>query len=219
MRTRIIEDIQAHRLIAIVRGVRRAQLRELAEALFAGGIRLMELTFSADGGRDRATAEDIRLMSDATQGRMHVGAGTVLTPQQVTLAAEAGARFIISPDTHPPVIEKTRELGLVSIPGAMTPTEIQEAHRAGADFVKLFPAATLGTGYIKDVTVPLSHVKLLAVGGIDVRQIGGFLRAGVCGFGIGGRLVDKALLAKGDFEGIAARATAFAREVKAWQYI
>ncbi len=207
MREQILQTIEKEKIIVIVRGVEREKLIPLAEAMYAGGIRLLEVTYSANGKvSDEATAENIRMLAECFKGRMFVGAGTVLTEKQVELTAQAGGQFIISPDTCPPVIQKTRDLGLVSMPGALTPTEIQAAHRAGADFVKLFPITSFGTGYVKAVKAPLSHIKLLAVGGVDENNMQDYLKAGVSGFGVGSNIIDKKMLDAGDWSGITALA-------------
>ena len=203
MREDIVKSIEEHKIIVIVRGVESDKLIPLAEAMYAGGIRLLEITYSANGlVSDEETAENIARLSEHFNGRMYIGAGTVLSEKQVQLTKEAGGKFIISPDTNPHVIKKTREFGMVSMPGALTPTEIQAAHCAGADFVKLFPIADMGIGYVKAVKAPLSHIKLLAVGGIDMSNMSDYLKAGVCGFGIGSNIVDKKMVDAGDYEGI-----------------
>ena len=145
---------------------------------------------------------------------MEIGAGTVLTERQVELTKAAGGGFIISPDTNVDVIRHTCELGLVSIPGALTPSEITAAHRAGANFVKLFPVTDLGTSYIKNVRAPLSHIPMLAVGGITVQNAKEYLQAGACGLGIGSSITNKQMIASNDFDGIAALASAFCEAVK-----
>ena len=103
---------------------------------------------------------------------------------------------------------------MVSMPGALTPTEIVTAHRAGADFVKLFPITSLGTGYVKAVKAPLSQVKLLAVGGITENNMQEYLDAGVVGFGIGSNIVDKKSVGKGDFEKISELAKKYTRAIE-----
>jgi len=206
----IKEAIVRDKLIAILRGVERGAIAGTVEALSRGGIRLVEITL--DQGNDeklQVALDAIRWVSRELDGRVIAGAGTVLTPDQASWAVEAGARYIISPDTNPAVIRRTRELGALSIPGAFTPTEIAAAAAAGADLVKLFPAGVFGCEYIKAVRAPLSHVRLLAVGGVDVDNIRDFLRAGVAGFGIGSNLVDRALIARGAFDEIEARSRAF----------
>ena len=134
MRGKVIQKIEKEKIIAIVRGVESEKLIPFAEAVYAGGIRLLEITYSADGSvSDEETAKNIQKLSEQFDGRMYIGAGTVLTEKQVELTYEAGGKFIISPDTYPEVIRKTRELDMVSMPGALTPSEIQSAHRAGAE--------------------------------------------------------------------------------------
>ncbi len=203
MKNKVVEKILEEKIIAIVRGVDSDKLISMTEAMYDGGIRLLEITYSADGRvSNEETAENIRRLSKHFEGRMLIGAGTVLTEKQVELTAKAGGKFIISPDTCESVIRKTNELGLVSIPGALTPTEIQNAHRFGADFVKMFPITNMGLSYVKAVTAPLSHIRLLAVGGIDESNMAEYLNAGVCGFGIGANIVNKKLIDAGDFAAV-----------------
>ena len=171
--------------------------------MYDGGIRLLEVTYSANGAvSDEDTAANIKMLAEYFEGRMFIGAGTVLTEKQVELTKAAGGKFIISPDTNPDVIRKTRELDMVSMPGALTPSEITAADRAGADFVKLFPITNMGTDYVKAVKAPLSHVKLLAVGGVDETNMADYYKAGACGFGIGSNIVNKKLIDAGDFAAI-----------------
>lgn len=212
MRANTIEQISNEKVIAIVRGVGPEQCLRVAEALYAGGIRLMEITFNQSRPDTFAdTAASIAAIGEAYAGRMLCGAGTVTSAALVDQAADAGAAYIISPDFNPDVVRRTLERGIVSIPGAMTPSEILAAHNAGADFVKLFPAAALGTDYIKAVRSPISHVKLLAVGGVNEKNIGAFLAAGLCGAGVGGNLANKAWIQSGEYE----RITAVAAELVA----
>lgn len=212
---KIIDTIKEHKVIAICRGVSRENLISAAEALYEGGIRLMEVTYSANGAvTDEDTAENIRILAEYFGEKMFIGAGTVLTERQVVLTKEAGGRFIISPNTDIDVIRKTKELGLVSIPGSLTPTEAVVAHKAGADFVKLFPAGTFGPSYVKAVKAPLSHVDVLAVGGIDENNAAAFLAAGACGVGVGGNLVNNSWIKVGEFEKVKEVATKMVAAVK-----
>lgn len=215
-REAVVDSICKNKIIAILRGVKKEQLIPLAEALYAGGVRLLEVTFNACGDpSDEETAEHIALLASHMAGRMYVGAGTVLTVEQVDLTKAAGGCFIISPNVSEAVIAHTRFEGLVSIPGALTPTEIVNAHEAGADFVKLFPVSGLGAPYIKAVAAPLSHVKLLAVGGVNPDNMNEFRAAGAMGFGIGANIVDKKLLASDDYEGITALARRYTDAARA----
>ena len=215
MRNEIISAVERERLIVIVRGVEREKLIPLAEAMYQGGVRLLELTYSADGKTsDTETADRIKMLSEHFKGRMLIGAGTVLTEKQVKLTAAAGGGFIISPDTNTSVIKKTRQLGLVSMPGALTPTEIMTAHNAGADFVKLFPIDSLGAAYVKAIKAPLSHVRMLAVGGVGLDNIPEYKKIGIKGFGIGSSITDKALLASNDYGAITALAEKYVKLIK-----
>lgn len=203
MRENVIQTIEREKIITIVRGVSKEKLVPLAEAMYAGGIRLLELTYDPTGRvSDEQTAENIEMLAERFAGNMYIGAGTVITEKQVALTKSAGGLFIISPDTYRAVIEKTRELEMVSMPGGLTPTEIQSASRWGADFVKLFPITNLGIDYVKAIKAPLSHIKLLAVGGINVSNLSDYLNAGISGFGIGSNIVDKKLVEANDFAAI-----------------
>ena len=215
MREQIINTIEKEKIIVIVRGVEKEKLIPLAEAMYLGGIRLLEVTYSANGKvSDEETAENISILAKRFEGRMYIGAGTVLTEKQVELTAKVGGKFIISPDTCPEVIRKTRELGLVSMPGALTPSEMQIAHRNGADFVKLFPITNLGASYVKAVKAPLSHLKILAVGGVDENNIAEYLKAGINGFGLGSNIIDKKKIAENDWAGITNLAKKYVSLVK-----
>ena len=203
MHDTIKEAVRKHKLIAIIRGVRPEQCVKVAQALYDGGIRLMEITY--DQRRPESwpeTAAAIGAVAKEFEGRMYAGAGTVTCTELVELTHKAGGRFIISPDVNEEVIGLARRLGMVSMPGAMTPTEILTAHRAGADVVKLFPAGDLGPGYLKAVKAPLSHVELLAVGGINENNIADYLAAGPVGAGIGGNLVNRDRVKAGQYETI-----------------
>ena len=207
MRETVIQWIKKEKIIAIVRGAEPEQCRAVAQALYAGGIRLMEITYDQKRPESwQATADAIGALAKEYAGKMFVGAGTVTSPALVEMTAIAGGAFIISPDTDAEVIKKTRELGLVSMPGAMTPSEIKTAHNAGADFVKLFPAGSLGAGYLKAVKAPLSHIKLMAVGGVNEENAAEFLKAGAAGLGVGGNLAKKAWIEAGEYEKLTAAA-------------
>lgn len=214
MREKIINAIEREKIIVIVRGVEKKKLLPLAEALYKGGIRLLEVTYAANGRvSDEETSDNIRLLVEHFATKMYIGAGTVLTEKQVELTAQAGGSFIISPDAYPQVIRKTRELDLVSIPGALTPSEMQIAYRSGADFIKIFPIVSLGADYVKAVTAPLSHLKFLAVGGVNESNIPEYLRVCINGFGLGSNIIDKKKIEKDDWLGITETAKKYVRLV------
>lgn len=204
----LLSCLRQDKLIAICRGAEGESLLSLAAAIRDGGIRFIEVTFQQE--RDDC-ADLARRNIKALCGMPGIipGAGTVLSPDQVRAAYEAGAKYIVSPNTDPAVIAETKRLGLVSIPGALTPSEIMAAHNAGADLVKLFPTATMGLKYFKDLRAPLSHIGLVVTAGITPDNLGDYLKAGAFAAGISSPLCDKELIAAGDFAEITRRARAF----------
>lgn len=199
----IMELIEQNRVIAIVRGMHPDQMAPLARALERGGIRMMEITFNQNAPETfQNTVNAIHTLSQNMRD-MAIGAGTVMTLEQLHMAADAGARYIISPDVNPALIAETKRLGLTSLPGAMSPTEIVTAWNAGADAVKVFPIGDLGVGYLKAIRAPLSHIPLIAVGGVNERNCADFLRAGAIGVGVGGQLVNREWIDAGEFYKIA----------------
>lgn len=210
-----IKWILENKIVVIVRGVKKEKLIPLAQAMYDGGIRLIEITFDATKKvSDEETGAMIKMLAENFEGKMLVGAGTVLTKEQVDITKAAGGMFIISPDANVEVIKYTKEKGLVSMPGALTPTEIQAAHSAGADFVKLFPITNMGVSYVKAVSAPLKHIKLIAVGGVDANNMADYLKAGAVGFGLGSNIVDKKMLEKDDYASITALAEQCVNAIK-----
>lgn len=215
MRERVIREILNHKAIAIVRGIYGQECLQLAQAMYTGGIRLLEVTFDQRSEAERQrTVDTLRLLTEKLGGVMCFGAGTVTTPEMVAQAKAAGAAFIVSPDTCREVIEATVAAGMVSIPGALTPTEVAQAHRFGADFVKLFPANQMGPAYFKAICAPLSHVRLLAVGGVDNDTITAYLDAGAVGAGVAGCLFKKAWVEAGEWQKITDATAAFVAKLE-----
>lgn len=211
----VIDLIEKEKIIVIVRGVEKDKLIPLAEAMYNGGIRLLEITYDANQSpTDEQTAQNIKMLADHFKDKMLIGSGTTVKESQVELTKNAGGKFIISPDTYDAVIKKTCECGLVSIPGAVTPSEIQTAHRCGADFVKIFPSVNLGASYIKAVSAPLSNIKFLAVGGIDETNMKDYLKAGVCGFGIGSNITNKKMIKENNWDEISKLAEKYVSAVR-----
>jgi 2-dehydro-3-deoxyphosphogluconate aldolase/(4S)-4-hydroxy-2-oxoglutarate aldolase len=176
----LLEDLERHRVLTIFRGQSPAQCADLAEGLYEAGLRLFEVTLnSADPLQGIAAVRD-RLGDDAG-----VGAGTVLTPEQVAQAADAGAGFVVSPDVDTTVIEHAKARGLGAVPGALSPTEVRTALRAGADAVKVFPIASVGAGHIRQLRGPLPDVPYVATGGVDAELAGACIDAGCLGVGAG----------------------------------
>ncbi len=211
----VLEFIKKEKLIAIVRGVGKDYILDTAEAICNGGIHCLEITIDHETDiSKKETYEKIKMVKDAFGERLKVGAGTVMSAEEVDQVIMAGAEFIISPDTNENVIKRTVELNKISIPGAFTPSEIARAYEAGADFVKLFPAGLLGTSYIKAVKGPLKYIPLMAVGGVTLENGKSFLEAGCIGLGIGGDLVRLDLIYQKRFKEIEKIAADYVRQIQ-----
>ena len=179
----VLSQILKHKIVAILRGMPPKEIMRIADALYEGGIRILEITLnSADA------LPVIEQLSHAFKDKMLIGAGTVLSTTDAANAIDAGAAFLISPSTDFAVIKAAKDAGIVSIPGAFTPTEILSAHNNGADIVKVFPC--LDAAYIKNILAPLNHIRVMPTGGIDVSNIKTFAETGAVAFGIGSALVN-----------------------------
>lgn len=179
----ILTQISENKIIAIIRGADPADVIHIAEALYKGGINLLEITMNS--------AEPLAVIEQVVNrlgDKITVGAGTVLDTGMVKNAVKAGAKFILSPIVDEEVIMTAKDLGILCIPGAYTATEIYKAYKAGAAIIKVFPATS--PSYLKDIAGPLPHIPLLPTGGITLENIGEFKRAGAVGFGIGSSLVN-----------------------------
>lgn len=215
MRENVIQAILEKKVIAIVRGADESQALAIAKALYEGGVTMVEVTFNQkDPSTHISTANAIRSIKGEMGDKILVGAGTVTSVKLAEMAAEAGAQYIISPDTDPEVIRRTRELGLVSIPGAYTPTEAKQAHNAGADFVKLFPCVGDAPAYLKAICAPFNHIRFLAVGGVNADNADDFLKAGAVGVGVGSCLANKKWADAGEYWRITEEAKKFVNNVK-----
>jgi 2-dehydro-3-deoxyphosphogluconate aldolase/(4S)-4-hydroxy-2-oxoglutarate aldolase len=209
-RSAVIGEIERSKLIVVLRNVDRDRLIPCAAALLAGGVRCVEVAFDRSGRiPDTVTAGSIYSLAREFDGRLVVGAGTVSTVEQARIAADSGAVMAMSPDSFEDVIRASRRLGLVSVPGAFTPTEAAFAARCGADFVKLFPAGAAGPGYLRTVAVPLSDLRFLAFGGVTADNARAFIDAGAKGIGVSGGIVSRRALQEEDWDGVTAAAAAF----------
>lgn len=210
MSKEVLNKILEGKIIAIVRGIPSTEVVNLAQALVKGGISCIEVTF--DQSSEEKAQDTLKAISNIRQAlgaRVCVGAGTVMSVEQVDAAAAAGAEYMISPNTDAAVIARTKKLGKISIPGAMTPSEVAEAYALGADIVKMFPAGVLGCGYIKAVKAPLKHIPVTAVGGVNPQNCADFIRAGAVGVGVGGNLVSPQYVTEGRFDEITAIAKSY----------
>ena len=215
MRNTVIQKIIDEKVIAIVRGIYNEDCLNLAKALLKGGVKLIEVTFDQKSEEERKlTANTISLLVRQLGDQMAFGAGTVTTVEMVRLAKDAGAQFIISPDTNEEVISETVKLNMVSVPGALTPTEMMQAHRAGADFIKVFPANQMGPAYFKTVAAPLSQIRMLAVGGVNEKTVADYIKAGAAGFGVAGCLFKPQWVKDGNWDAITRATSDFMETVR-----
>jgi 2-dehydro-3-deoxyphosphogluconate aldolase/(4S)-4-hydroxy-2-oxoglutarate aldolase len=189
-----LKEIEQTRIIAIVRGVDEQHIESIAEALYHGGITVMEITLNTPGALSM-----IALLQRKLGEKMYIGAGTVLDIDDANKAIEAGAAFLVTPNTDEEVIRFAKDKHIPIFPGAMTPTEIVKAWKAGATAVKIFPSASMGIDYIKELMGPLDHIPLMAVGGVTEANIKEFLSIGCYGLGIGSSLFDKKEIGAGNY--------------------
>jgi 2-dehydro-3-deoxyphosphogluconate aldolase/(4S)-4-hydroxy-2-oxoglutarate aldolase len=188
-RPEIISLLTNPGIIAVVRTNAAEQIPPICEALLAGGVIAIEITFTVPNALNAIREASRRL---GTQALM--GAGTVLGAADCRAATDAGAQFVVSPVTKLEIVEAAHAAGKPVMLGAYTPTEAQTAHEAGADFIKIFPADKLGPSYIKSMRAPLPHLKIVPTGGVDLNTAADFLRAGCAALGVGGSLLTAEIL-------------------------
>lgn len=196
-------------LVPVIRAKSADVLIDVARALLAGGIPVVEVTMSVPGAID-----GIRRIVQTFGADLLVGVGTVTKPEQVEEAVAAGAEFVVSPVLVPEVVAATRHRGKVSIPGAYTPTEIFQAHQLGADIIKVFPASVGGPAYFKALLAPMPYLKLMPTGGVDLSSVGAFLKAGAVTLGAGAALVDARAIETRNWALLTDLARKFREEVK-----
>lgn len=209
-----VKEYAESKVIVVCRGIDEKEIVNVAQAMYDGGIRFMEVPFNqADPSSFASTARKIKAVREAMDGKMHVGAGTVITMEQFEIAKEAGAEIIVSPTMEEDVIVATKEAGLISMPGCATPSEMTKAHKLGADFIKLFPASIAGMKMIKEISVPLNHLPLVCFGGVSTENIKEVLATGVIGVGMASSILDKEALANKDYAKITELAKAVTDQI------
>jgi 2-dehydro-3-deoxyphosphogluconate aldolase/(4S)-4-hydroxy-2-oxoglutarate aldolase len=196
-------------VVAIVRLDSSSQLVTVAQAVKAGGIRAIEFTMTTPGALDMLR-EAARNMQEDTV----LGAGTVLDAETARAAILAGAKFIVAPNLKLEVIALARRYSVAVIPGAFTPSEIVTAWEAGADLVKVFPASIGGPELIKALRGPLPQIKLVPTGGVDLNTTTAFIKAGAAAVAVGGNLVDKGAVQRGEFDKITTMARQYVELVQ-----
>jgi 2-dehydro-3-deoxyphosphogluconate aldolase / (4S)-4-hydroxy-2-oxoglutarate aldolase len=204
-----LQRVLDHKIVAVIRAENGDLLVDVAESLLAGGVEVMEVTFTVP----RATRV-LEKVADRIGSRILLGAGTVLDTETCRAAILAGAEFIVSPAVNVDVIELCKRYSKPVMPGAMTPTEVVTAWQAGADIVKIFPSEITGPKYLKALHGPLPHIRLMPTGGVNLETAAEFLRCGACALGIGSSLVDPKVVASGDLKKIETLARQYVQIVK-----
>jgi 2-dehydro-3-deoxyphosphogluconate aldolase / (4S)-4-hydroxy-2-oxoglutarate aldolase len=199
------QTIERAGLIPVLRARSAAQAHAVVKAMIAGGVTVVEVTMTVPGA-----VELLRELKREFSSAILLGAGTVTTASEVEATVGTGAEFVVSPSFHPDVVAKTHALGKVSIPGALTPTEVITAWRAGADYVKIFPCSAVGgASYLKALLAPFPELKLIPTGGVTLQTAESFLRAGAKALGVGSDLVNLAAIDDGRPETITEMARAY----------
>jgi len=206
----ILNRMVSEGLIPVIRVSSAQEAMDVSDALKGGGVSFIEITMSVQGAMDV-----IKELAQKYKEEIIMGAGTVLDPETGRAALLAGAQFIVSPTLNLELIQLAHRYGAVVIPGAMTPTEILTAWNAGADLVKVFPAAQLGgPEYLRALRGPLPQILLVPTGGVNLQNAGAFIKAGATALGVGGELVDKKVLQEKQFQIISENARAFLKKIR-----
>jgi 2-dehydro-3-deoxyphosphogluconate aldolase/(4S)-4-hydroxy-2-oxoglutarate aldolase len=196
-------------LVAVIRKPKASQIDKIVQALVDGGVGALEITVETPGA-----LEMIQQIKATYDTKVLVGAGTVLNAQQAEEALKAGSDFIFSPNFDEQTVKMTNRYGKLSIPGVMTPTEIVNAYRAGADVVKVFPASSLGVNYIKELQGPLAHIPMLPTGGVSLENVETFIRNGAIAVGAGGSLLNSKAIEEERYEELTQIAQQFVTKIK-----
>jgi 2-dehydro-3-deoxyphosphogluconate aldolase/(4S)-4-hydroxy-2-oxoglutarate aldolase len=192
-------------IVGILRGFRLGQMTEIVRAAIRGGLKNVEITMNTPDA-----ARQLREAITLAEGQLNIGAGTVINMEMLDQALATGASFVVTPTVEPKVITACANQNTPVFPGALTPTEVVRAWDLGAMMVKIFPAESVGPGYIRALKAPLPHIQLLPTGGVDLKTLPDFLKAGADGFGIGSPLFDRQRVEACDWKWVEAQCRAFA---------
>lgn len=205
----IKQRIESEGVMAVLRARSAGEAFALVEAMSAGRVTVIEVTMTTPGA-----AEILKRLRSDFGDRLLLGAGTVTTQEESAEMIAAGAEFVVSPGFFADVVDQTKAAGKVSIPGALTPTEVVRAWRAGADYVKVFPCSAMGgASYLKALKAPFPDIALIPTGGVTVATAADFLRAGAAALGVGSDLADASAIASGQPGLVTETARAYRREI------
>lgn len=191
------DSFSAVPIVGIIRNLSFEIVEKILPVYISSGLTSIEITMNTP-----FADEIIKFASQKYEGQLNIGAGTVCNTQDLKLALDAGAQFIVTPILDAEVVKTCVSSNIPVFPGAFTPTEIYQAWKLGASMVKVYPATSLGPEYIRDVKAPLNQIKLMPTGGINIDNIQAFLKAGADGFGIGSQLFDKNMINNEDWDGL-----------------
>lgn len=209
-RLTIIDQIKRNGIVAVIREANSENIIPIANALYKGGIKTLEITAETP-----KVATLIEKVIDEFGDELIVGAGTVLDPETARVLIMAGSKFVVSPTVNPQTIKMTKRYGVVSIPGALTPTEIITAYEHGADMIKVFPANAFGPNYLKSIHGPFPHIPLMVTGGINLTNMNEYMKKGGIVVGIGSNLVNpNSLNNEEDYQELTKQAVKYAEKVK-----
>jgi 2-dehydro-3-deoxyphosphogluconate aldolase/(4S)-4-hydroxy-2-oxoglutarate aldolase len=193
-RQQMVQKIEEVGAVAVIRMADSEKLKKVAEAIHAGGISIIEITMTTPNAL-AVIADLAASMADIIE----VGVGSVLDAETAQRAVDAGARYVVSPVFKPEIIETAHASDVPAMPGAFSPTEIQLAHEAGADVVKVFPADIVGMAFFKGIKAPMPHLKLMPTGGVSLTNAGEWLKSGACAVGVGSALLNKQAINEGNW--------------------
>jgi 2-dehydro-3-deoxyphosphogluconate aldolase / (4S)-4-hydroxy-2-oxoglutarate aldolase len=206
----VIEFIKAHPIVAVIREATPDNIVPIVKALYNGGVKVVEITAETP-----KVMTMIEMVTDELGDRVLVGAGTVLDPETARAAIMAGSKFIVSPSLNVETVKMTKRYGVVSIPGALTPTEIITAYEHGADMIKVFPANAFGPGYVKNIHGPFPYIPLMVTGGINPSNVNDYLGNGALAAGVGSNLVNpKNLISETDYLTLTEKAREYTNTLK-----
>jgi 2-dehydro-3-deoxyphosphogluconate aldolase / (4S)-4-hydroxy-2-oxoglutarate aldolase len=204
-----LNRLKNSKLVAVIRKPKPSQIFQIAEALIEGGVEVLEVTVDTPG-----SFEMITHLKEKFGTKAIVGAGTVLDAETAKRAIEAGSDFIFSPILDEETIYLTNRYGKISIPGAMTPTEIVRAYQAGADLLKVFPASSLGPKYFKELSGPLGYIPMMPTGGVSLDNVAEFIQSGAAAVGVGSALLNKQVIEEGRFDILKETAQKFIEKIR-----
>lgn len=215
MKTNFREILEKEKFIAIMRGVPPEKVKETAKALYSGGIRIIEITFNpSESDTIEKVGRSFETVKELFGDEVALAAGTVVKPEYVAAAKEFGAQCIVAPNTDENIIKLTKHSGMLSMPGAFTPSEIVNAYNMGADIVKIFPILPDNIAYLKNILSPLSHIPFITTGGVNVNTIEPLMSLGPCGLAAGASIITPQALLENNYKLIEENAKAHLDAVK-----